>query len=245
MDSGLSNLYKILKDENRQHIIQILDTKGSVTYTELLEASETGSTGLLNYHLKVLGDLIVKNDSGQYLLTEKGKVASSVLHNFPVEADAARKRKAQKIYWSLLAVGQLVILASFFVFYYIGSIDYVRLIQGCIGTAIWLPLSYFGYRMMVNVPPPGSERMKKRMRVAYPLGGGALGFALAYFGVGLMLATFARPLLRYYFQSAEYLVFMFVVAPALGAVCGYLLGKRNGFNKPKWAVWLDEKTGFA
>jgi hypothetical protein len=51
MDSGLSSLYKILKDENRQGIIKLLREKGSQNYTELLEASEIGSTGLLNYHL--------------------------------------------------------------------------------------------------------------------------------------------------------------------------------------------------
>ncbi|MCL5876835.1 MAG: hypothetical protein M1540_03380 [Candidatus Bathyarchaeota archaeon] len=105
-------------------------------------------------------------------------------------------------------------------------------------------MSYFGYKMMVNPPPLGSERMKKRMRIAYPLGGAWLGFAISFFGVALVLATFARPLLRYFF-SAEYAVFIIFVAPALGAVWGYWVGKRNGFNKPKWAAWLDEKTGFA
>ncbi|MCL5876836.1 MAG: hypothetical protein M1540_03385 [Candidatus Bathyarchaeota archaeon] len=116
MNAGFS-LYKILKDANRQKIITILQERGSASYTELLEASETGSTGLMNCHLKALGDLIEKNDSGQYVLTDKGKVAYSVLYNFPAEADVAHKRKAQKIYWSLLAVGQIVILASFVLFF--------------------------------------------------------------------------------------------------------------------------------
>jgi hypothetical protein len=71
MSSGLSSLYKILKDENRQRIIKLLKEKGSQSYTDLLEASVTGSTGLLNYHLKILGDLITKDTAGQYLLTEK------------------------------------------------------------------------------------------------------------------------------------------------------------------------------
>jgi DNA-binding transcriptional ArsR family regulator len=243
MNSDLSALYKILKDPNRQTIIHILENKGAANYTELLEASETGSTGLLNYHLKVLGDLITKNDEGQYLLTEKGKIAFSVLHNFPPQADYARKRRAQKIYWSLLAVGQVVLLASFFVFYFIGSIDSGRLIQACITCAIWLPTSYFGYRMMVNPPPVGSDRMKKRMRIAYPLGGAWLGFALAFFGVLIVIATLARPLLSY-FWTAEYAFFMIFVAPSLGGVWGYWVGKRNGFNQPKWIVWLNEKTGF-
>jgi hypothetical protein len=243
MSTDLTNLYKALKDPNRQTIIGILEAKGATSYTELLEASETGSTGLLNYHLKVLGDLVEKNAEGQYVLSEKGKVASSVLHNFPPQAELARKRRAQKIYWSLLAVGQIVLLASFVVVYFLGLIDIIRLVQACIACAIFLPMSYFGYKSIVNPPSPGSDRMKKRMRVAYPLGGAWLGFAISFFVVGLVLATFARPLLRY-FWTAEYWAFMVAGAPALGAVWGYWVGKRNGFNQPKWIVWLNEKTGF-
>jgi DNA-binding transcriptional ArsR family regulator len=57
MSSGLASLHKILKDETRRKIILLLNGKGSLGYTELLDNSEAGSTGLLNYHLKVLGDL--------------------------------------------------------------------------------------------------------------------------------------------------------------------------------------------
>lgn len=97
MSNRLASLYKILKDEKRQKIIVLLNEKGSVGYTELLDASETGSTGLLNYHLKVLGDLITKNEKGEYLLTDKGKLASSVLLNFPAEGNPAQKRRAQDV----------------------------------------------------------------------------------------------------------------------------------------------------
>lgn len=244
MSSGLSSLYKILKDETRQSIIRTLSGKGNVSYTELLDASETGSTGLLNYHLKVLGDLITKNETGQYMLTEKGKIASSVLLNFPAEANQAQKRKAQKIYWTILALGQVLILTSFIVFYFLGMVDIVRLTQVSISFVMGLFLAFFGYRMMVTTPPLGSDKMKQRMRKAYPLGGAWLGFAVSFFVVGIVLALFARPLLRY-FWTEEYWVFMLVIAPALGAVWGYWVGKRNGFNKPKWMVWIDEKTGFA
>jgi hypothetical protein len=136
----------------------------------------------------------------------------------------------------------VVLLASFVVFYLLGSIDYTRLIQACIGCAIWLPMSYVGYKMMVNPPPLGSDRMKKRMRIAYPLGGAWLGCAVAFLLV-LVSAVFARVLLRY-FLTDTYFLFTFLVAPAIGCVWGYWMGKRNGFNKPKWAVWIDEKAGF-
>jgi len=81
MSSGLTSLHKILKDDTRQKIILLLNEKGSLGYTELLDATEASSTGLLNYHLKVLGDLLTltKNEAGQYLLSEKGKLAFRLL----------------------------------------------------------------------------------------------------------------------------------------------------------------------
>ena len=244
MSSGLASLYKILKDENRQNIIRFLNEKGNVSYTELLDSTETGSTGLLNYHLKVLGDLIIKNETRQYMLSERGKIALSVLLNFPAEANIAQKRKAQKIFWAVLALGQVVTLTIFIIYYFLGTVDIARLTEVSVSFVMGIFLAFFGYRMMVTAPAPGSDKMKERMRKAYPLGGAWVGFAIAFFVVGIILAMFARPLLRY-FWSEEYFVFMLVVAPTLGAVWGYWVGKRNGFNKPKWMVWIDEKTGFA
>ncbi len=87
MNSGISSLHKILKDETRQKIISLLNEKGSLGYTELMEATKAGSTGLLNYHLKVLGNLITKNEAGQYLLTEKGKLSSKLMLEFPDDDD--------------------------------------------------------------------------------------------------------------------------------------------------------------
>jgi hypothetical protein len=37
----------------------------------------------MNYHLKVLGDLLQKNEEGRYLLSEKGRLASRLLLEFP------------------------------------------------------------------------------------------------------------------------------------------------------------------
>lgn len=44
---------------------------------------EVENTGKFNYHLKILGDLIEKNGDGRYMLTEKGELASRLLHKFP------------------------------------------------------------------------------------------------------------------------------------------------------------------
>jgi predicted transcriptional regulator len=83
MNSGLASVHKILKDETRRKIVLLLNEKGSLSYTDLMDALEIVSTGTLNYHLKILGGLLTKNDNGQYMLTEKGKLASRLLLEFP------------------------------------------------------------------------------------------------------------------------------------------------------------------
>ena len=49
------------------------------------------STGTLNYHLKVLGDLLAKNEQEQYTLTERGKLAAKLLTEFPEESNSQEK----------------------------------------------------------------------------------------------------------------------------------------------------------
>jgi len=83
MVQGIGSLYEILKDKTRRTIILTLNEKGSISYTELLEITKANSTGKLNYHLRILGDLVAKNSNGQYTLSEKGKLASKMLIEFP------------------------------------------------------------------------------------------------------------------------------------------------------------------
>ena len=85
MNSGLVSLHKILKDETRRKIVLLLSEKGSLTYTELIKALEIDNTGRMNYHLKILDDLVLKRDDGRYALTEKGELASRLLLEFPEE----------------------------------------------------------------------------------------------------------------------------------------------------------------
>ena len=64
MTSTIDSLHKILKDETRRNIVLLLSEKSSLSYTDLMDALKIGSTGTLNYHLKILGDLLEKNMTG-------------------------------------------------------------------------------------------------------------------------------------------------------------------------------------
>jgi len=85
MSSGIDSLHKILKDKTRMRIILLLQEKGSLSYVDLMKALEITNTGKINYHLKILDALLSKNETGHYTLTEKGKLASRLLQEFPEE----------------------------------------------------------------------------------------------------------------------------------------------------------------
>ena len=154
-----------------------------------------------------------------------------MLHNFPAEATLAQKKRSQKIFWSILAIGQVVILTSFLIYYFLGVIDTVMLTQVSISFVMGIFLAFFGYRMMVTTPPAGSDKMKQRMRIVYPLGGATIALIIAFFVAPLFLAVFFRHLLSYYLTDWNFIL-VITIPPALGAYWGYWVGKRNGFNKP-------------
>ncbi|MDI9577349.1 MAG: winged helix-turn-helix domain-containing protein [Thermoproteota archaeon] len=102
MTSTLESLHKILKDKTRRKIVRLLSDTGSLGYTDLMNNMDFVSTGTLNYHLKVLGDLLEKDKEGKYLLSEKGKLASRLLTEFPQQNGPDKQRL--KIYWLVAAV---------------------------------------------------------------------------------------------------------------------------------------------
>jgi hypothetical protein len=50
------------------------------------------NTGRLNYHLKVLGDLVSKDNEGRYRLTERGQLAVNLLETFPERVPIENRR---------------------------------------------------------------------------------------------------------------------------------------------------------
>lgn len=89
MSVDLPHLHGILKDKTRAKILELLEQRGLLSYVELQNLLEIPHTGKLNYHLKILGDLISKDEqSGQYGLSEKGKVAVTLLGKFQTMAES-------------------------------------------------------------------------------------------------------------------------------------------------------------
>ena len=75
ISEDLSRLHKILKDDTRVKTLELLNNRDSLSYSEQLSQSGITNTGRMNYHLKILGDLITKDEKiGNYSLSEKGKL---------------------------------------------------------------------------------------------------------------------------------------------------------------------------
>ena len=248
MTSGIASLHKILKDETRSQILLLLNEKGSLSYTDLMATLGIVSTGTLNYHLKVLGDLLSKSENGHYTLTERGKLASRLLVEFPEQNNQGERRKWARRFFTALAICQVVYFITILTLYHFGYVDGYRVLTTTSGVIIGTIALYFGYRMQRTIPASGSREEKGRIRIGYILGGIFLTLLTAFFGVGVLFRVISdlsgnpfspgNPLYDTLW-SRWYMFFSMLIAPAIGGIVGYHLGKKRGFQKPKWAVWLD------
>ena len=123
MSSGVGSLHRILKDETRRRIILLLREKESLSYVDLMKALGITNTGKMNYHLKVLSSLLSKKDDGQYVLSEKGMLASRLLLEFS-ETNAARQLRLSSRRPQVLWGGVII-----FLFTLIGWFDLFRFLQ--------------------------------------------------------------------------------------------------------------------
>jgi hypothetical protein len=91
-DVNWSSLHKILSDTTRRSILELLAEKEALGYTEIMTVLGVTNTGRLNYHLKVLGDLVSKDNGGRYHLTERGQLAVNLLKTFPERVPTGNRR---------------------------------------------------------------------------------------------------------------------------------------------------------
>lgn len=251
MSSGLTSLHKILKDETRRKTVLLLSQKGFLSYTELMDALGIISTGMLNYHLKVLGDLLVKNEAGQYSLTERGKLAARFLTEFPDENKQLEKRKRQRIFWTAAGISQIIILFTVWILHSTGYIDFANAVRSTVAAISGVALAYLGYRMWSNGPEAGSSKEKLGMKIGYTVGGAWLILFIGFFGPILLTLISMRlggpnifRLIDATIGGTLYFFLLLLVLMPIGGIGGYYLGKRKGFSKPRWMTWLDEKFGF-
>ena len=108
-----ASLHKILSDTTRRSILELLSEREALSYTDIMTLLQITNTGRLNYHLKVLGGLLSKDEGGRYHLTEQGRQAAGLLRTFPERVPPEKNLSALKIAASvvLILLGVLFIIA--------------------------------------------------------------------------------------------------------------------------------------
>jgi hypothetical protein len=241
MSSGIASLNKILKDETRTKIVLLLNEKGSLSYTELMERLGFVTTGLFNYHLKVLGDLLVKNDSGQYTLSDKGKLAARLLTEFPNTQQSGVKPKWWRKFWIQTAIALPIMLTIALALYFLGFSNLQGLYEGLLSIVFIIGFAYMIQHILRDVI---SKRAKLLVaKAVYIAGGVEAGLCLAYFVVGIILSGVSRlmgngfepgNLLYNLFWSVWYQIFGLLIAPIIGAFLIYHYGKNRRFKTPNY-----------
>ncbi|MCW4043887.1 MAG: winged helix-turn-helix domain-containing protein [Candidatus Bathyarchaeota archaeon] len=231
-------MHKILKDETRRKILCIIDEKGGIGYTDLMSALGFLTTGLLNYHLKILGDLVSKNETRQYVLTEKGKLASRLLKEFP-QGNALHfgvKPKWWRRFWIEISIALAVISLSLFTVFFLGYVDATGLYRGLVTAVLSVGFAYMMQHLLRDV-----FSKKRRLfiaKTAYIAGGIALGLWVAYFAVGILLVGISRlsgTRFGYdFFWSIGYQLFALIAAPILSSIAIYRFGKKRRFKTPNY-----------
>jgi DNA-binding transcriptional ArsR family regulator len=225
MTSAIDSLHKILKDETRRKIILELNEKGSVSYTDLMDSLGIVSTGTLNYHLKVLGDLLEKDQAEKYVLSEKGKLAYRVL----TELSNGQPQDDKRIYksWVVLFVATIAITV---LNGYFSVISWQRTIL-----VLVIEILSFAFAFCIRIRP--SHTGNRAFFIA--VGTFCLGFVFW----ALITLLILHSGLRWQIQSATgYLGDDFVAAATLiicwilGGWVGDLIGKRRNYIIPR--LWV-------
>ena len=123
MSITFESLSNVLKHRVRQKIILVLSEQGTISYVDLMNVVGIANTGKFNYHLKILGDLINKDENGKYVLSGKGQLAVQFLQKFagketesiplPMDLKTFETRAfslAQGFIWVLLVVPLIGVL---------------------------------------------------------------------------------------------------------------------------------------
>lgn len=153
MSVDFESLSDVLKHPVRRKIILTLYEKGNLSYVDLMNFAGVSNTGKFNYHLKILGDLIEKDQNGRYVLTEKGQMAVHLLQKFPEKkfqpivlsmADAAVIGFAgvvltvvNPVFWvsALIALLKLELDVPFFLIIGFSTLAYTLIVPGAV---MWL-----------------------------------------------------------------------------------------------------------
>ena len=162
MSSGLDSLHKILKDETRRKIVLLLNEKEALSHTDLMEELGFLTTGLLNYHLKQLDNLLTKDTDGRYILTEKVKLATRLLTEFPEQnrKQLGMKPKWWRKFWIGIGAAAVLTTATNLLAYFLGYVNLTMFFQNFLVFLALIGVLYMVQHITMDVL---SEKNRSRL----------------------------------------------------------------------------------
>jgi hypothetical protein len=241
MSSGIASLHKVLKDETRRRILLLLHEKGSLGYVDLMKAIRITSTGKMNYHLKVLNNLILKKEDGQYALTEKGELSLRLMLAYPEEVSQQSGKKPEwwRRFWIGVVISTTVTIAIYLVSYFLGYIDLSELGQKLLWMLGAIGIVYMVRHITRDVLSEKSQLLFNKIN--YIILGAWLGLTVSFFGVGFLSLLSMRLGGPNYFiifiDNTFTTVLFLIVPPIIGGIAGYRFGKKRNFKRPEPKLW--------
>lgn len=229
MSQGIASLHKILKDKTRQKVLLLLQKRESVSYTDIMTAVRIGSTGKLNYHLKVLNGLIAKNTEGLYSLTEKGKLSIRLLEEF-CQKKQSELEGFPKGYFIVVGLFEVFLLATVFGLYVARAITLERF-------ALYIATSVLGIvflfvadkaRRKKAMSKPSSQMLGAKLSIIFA--GAFAGGVIVFFSGGLLIGYLR--IWRFSFNS--WIATGFAVGSIVGGLVGYWIYKRSKLSKASY-----------
>jgi len=222
MGSGLEFLHKILKDKTRRKIVRLLNEKGALSHTDLIEELDFINNGRLNYHLKQLNDLLTKDTNRRYILTEKGKLAIRLLTEFPEQnrQQLGLKPKWWRRFWIGIGATALLLTVANSLGYFLGYVNPTMILRSYLAFFSLIGSLYMMQHVTLEVL---SEKNRFRVLTARNLAIIIGSLALMVVAVVMFLVPFMA---ESYLNQVIVRLFWLVPAVALVGIAVYL--KRRG-----------------
>lgn len=142
----------------------------------------------------------------------------------------SRKPTWWRRFWIEAVIGSVVLCVVLFALYFSNYIDLYGLMRG-IGSII---SATFGAYMIAYVKTEvlSENVLLKLYKVAFVAAGVSISIGITLFGVGIILRILNLPPLPELLGAWPAIILTAVIAPIIGGLFGYWLGKRRDFRPP-------------
>ena len=208
--------------------------KGSISYVDLMKNLGITNTGKMNYHLKVLGDLVEKNEDAKYRLTEKGQLASRVLTEISNKSPVEQTYKWKRLIASILAIANAISLVVSSLLFFVGYIDWHFFSSQIIYSLVAFLVAFIIFKFPTSRPKYDPKRARKLTAISFVIGGAMFTSIFLFFAIGVLLMTILGTKIPGGPIGTAFLLFTFLAGPIIGGSIGYLLFKRSKYSNPSF-----------